>query len=210
MKRLFLFSLIASVALCAVIGIAVIILGNFGELEQKILLTTFTVTCMSILGLACGPAYETERGRIVATPGIVLAVTAGAAWMFLIWVNSMPESQLIPKGIMTATLLAIVFAHLSLVVLAKLEKRFLWAQYLLYVCVAALTGLLLSLIWFTDTFESDVTFRALGVLSILVAALTISVPVLHKLSDTQTDEAKIDDEIERLRARIAELEARKQ
>lgn len=208
MKRIFLTVLIVSVASSALVGIVVILVGNFGEFESRILMTTFSVTCASILGLACGPAYESGRGRAVALAGIVLAVLAGISWIILIWTDADLNESVI-RSIMSLTILAIVFAHVSLVVMARLERKFLWALYGLYLSVAALAGLLLSLIWFTDALESDLTFRILGVLSILVAALTILLPVLHKLSDSEADPAKIDAEIERLRARIALLEARK-
>ncbi|HUF05642.1 MAG TPA: hypothetical protein VMM38_15890 [Aridibacter sp.] len=208
MKKIFLTVLVVSVALSAVVGIIVILIGNFGEFESKVLMTTFSITCASILGLACGPAYESGRGRPVALAGIVLAVLAGVSWLLIIWARQ-PLSEPIVKSIMTLTVLAVVFAHVSLVLMARLEKKFLWALYALYLSVAALAGLVLSLIWFTEAFESDLTFRILGVLSILVAALTILLPVLHKLSDSESGAAKIDAEIERLRARIAALEARK-
>lgn len=209
MKKIFLFVLIVSVALSALVGIVVILVGNFGEFEGRVLMTTFSITCASILGLACGPAYESGRGRPVALAGVVLAVLAGCSWLFIIWSESQ-LSEPVVKSIMTVTVLAIVAAHISLVLLARLKRKFLWALYSLYLSVAALAGLILSLIWFTEAFESDLTFRMLGVLSILVAALTILLPVLHKLSDAETDPQKIDAEIDRLQARIAALEARKQ
>jgi len=65
LKKFFLYLSIGSVALSAVIGIGVILLGNFGEFETKVLLTTMTVTITSILGLACGSYLETGRGKIV-------------------------------------------------------------------------------------------------------------------------------------------------
>jgi len=53
-RKVFLYLLIASVAVSALIGIAVIIMGDFGEFEIRVLLTMLTITVTSILGLACG------------------------------------------------------------------------------------------------------------------------------------------------------------
>jgi hypothetical protein len=50
LRRLFLYLLIASIGLSAVIGIGVILFGNFGEIEIRILFTTLTVTVTSIFG----------------------------------------------------------------------------------------------------------------------------------------------------------------
>ena len=64
-KRAFLYLLVASVALSAIIGIAVLIFGNFGDFEIKVLLTTLTVTVTSILGLACGaPELLSQSHRV--------------------------------------------------------------------------------------------------------------------------------------------------
>ena len=49
----------------------------------------------------------------------------------------------------------------------------------------------------------------MGVLSIVIAALTIVTPVFHKLSQKETGLAEIDSEIEKLRTRIAELEQKR-
>ena len=48
----------------------------------------------------------------------------------------------------------------------------------------------------------------MGVLSIVIGALTIVTPVFHKLSVKETGE-DIDAEIENLKARIAKLESKR-
>ena len=73
LKRLFLYTLIASVAFSALMGIGVILLGNFGELEVRVLMTTLTITVTSIAGLACGAYYESGRGRYLPVVGISLS-----------------------------------------------------------------------------------------------------------------------------------------
>ncbi|MEO6050537.1 MAG: hypothetical protein ABIP78_04305 [Pyrinomonadaceae bacterium] len=64
LKRLFLYTLIASVAFSAIVGIGVVLFGNFGELEIRVMFSTLTITVTTILGLACGAYLETKRGRI--------------------------------------------------------------------------------------------------------------------------------------------------
>jgi hypothetical protein len=210
MKRIFLTVLIASVSVSAVVGIAVILIGNFGDFEMRVLATTFTVACASILGLACGAAYESDRGKVLPLAGIALAIISGVSWFVIIW-----SDRLVPeyfaKSVMSTTLLATALAHLSLVSLARLDSRFRWAVPAVFITIAALCGLVLSLIWFTDSFDSDITFRALGVLSIIGAAMTIVIPIFHKLSlePEQPEIEEIDAEIADLKARIAELEEKR-
>lgn len=215
MKKIFLNTLIASVAFSAAVGIIVILIGNFGEFEMKVLSSTFSIACASILGLACGAAYEAGRGKALPLTGIAFAVVSGLSFLIIIW-GPEPESEYLVKSIMSATIIAVALAHLSLVSLATLDSRFEWASLAVQVAVASLCLLVLILIWFTDSVESDFYFRVLGVISIVVAALTIMIPVFHKLSDVPPGTVEgeipgsradaIDAEIAGLKERIAELE----
>jgi len=82
-KRIFLYTLIASVVLSAVIGIGVVLFGDFGQTEIRVLMTTLTITTTSILGLACGAYFETGRGRLLPLTGIIFSLAA-AVMSFLI------------------------------------------------------------------------------------------------------------------------------
>jgi hypothetical protein len=208
LKKFFLYLLIASVALSALIGIGVILLGNFGELETKVLLTTMTVTITSILGLACGAYLETGRGKILPIAGIAFAVVSCALWIFLVWYGTVHQ-DFFAKTLLSLTLLAASCSHLSLISLARLDKRFLWSNYAVQIAVWMLTAFLLYLIWIEKHFESDFIPRVIGVLSIIIAALTITTPVFHRLSNQSSKAEDIDAEIERLKARIEELEKQK-
>jgi hypothetical protein len=75
-RRLFLYILIASVVLSALIGIAVLLFGDFGEVEIRVLFTTLTITVTSVCGLACGAFLESGRGRVLPAAGIGLAVVS--------------------------------------------------------------------------------------------------------------------------------------
>ena len=55
LKRLFLYLLVGSVSLSALVAIGVILFGNFGNIEVRIVFTTLTVTVTSIFG-----AFNTE------------------------------------------------------------------------------------------------------------------------------------------------------
>ena len=206
-KRAFLYLLIVSVALSALIGITVLIFGNFGEFEIKVLLTTITVTVTSILGLSCGAYLEIGRGKVIPLAGIVAASTSCVLWIYLIWHGTVHEEYFV-RTLMSLTLLSATSAHISLLSLATLEKRFIWSRYAFYVADLALTAYLLFLIWNSEWIDTDSTPRIIGVLSIIVAALTLVTPIFHKLSAGESA-ADIDAEIERLRAKIQEHEAKR-
>ena len=210
LKKLFLYLLIASVSISALLGIFTILLGNFGELEIKVLLTTLLISVISILGLACGASIEAKRGKFLPYAGIAFSLIAGICWVILIWIKFDTTSDLFPRIVMSSTVFAAAFSHLSLISLARLDRKFRWAIYSLFAGVFALVSLFMGFIWITDFFDNEFSYRILGVLTIIVSALTITIPVLHKLSDNFDETERIDAEIEKLKTRISELEMRKE
>lgn len=76
-------------------------------------------------------------------------------------------------------------------------------------CVGLLSAILLYLVWGEPDPSSDLIIRIIGILSILIAAVTVITPVFHRLSTDDADAEKIDAEIEKLNGRIAELEKKR-
>jgi hypothetical protein len=207
-KLIFLYMLIASVAISAVVGIGVLLIGDFGSLEIRVLMTTLTVTVTSILGLACGAYFESGRWRALPLAGIVLAIAAAVMTFFIIW-DVADDSEIFLKSTATVTLLALSCSHLSLLSLARLDKRFAWSRIAAFFLVWLLSAILLLLMWFEPEATGDLTARVIGVLSILIGAVTVMTPVFHKLSTNESPILEIDAEIEKLKTRIAELETRR-
>lgn len=208
LRRLFLYLLIASVGLSAVIGIGVILFGNFGSIEVRVLFTTLTVTVTSIFGLACGAYLETNRGKVLPLAGIALSVVSALMCFLIIW-DVLDDSETFVKSFLTTTLLAAACSHLSLLSLARLDRRFSWTRITAVVCIALLCTILLYILWFEPQGESDLIYRILGVLGILVAAVTVVTPILHKLSSAGSNLDKIEAEIADLERRISTLRDRK-
>lgn len=208
-KRLFLYLLIGSISVSAFLGVSIILFGNFGEIELRVLLTTLVVAVISILGLACGACLEAKRRKILPYAGIASSIIAGTIWIAIIWVKE-GGGEFIFKFVTSVTILAVALSHLSLISLARLDQRFRWAIYAIFSVVGILVAFLFGLIWATDSFSNEATYRLLGVLTILSTALTIVVPVFHKLSDNLDEGKLIDDEIAKLKLRIDELEKRKE
>lgn len=208
LKKFFLYLLITSVGVSALIGIGVILFGNFGDLEVRVLCTTLTVTVTSILGLACGAYLESNRGKLLPVSGIVFAVIAAILWMFVIWYRGEPVEWFM-KTTVTVTLLAASCSHISLLSLARLERKFIWSYYAVHVVIWCLTAFLLFLVWTEPKTYEDLIGRSIGVLSIIVASLTVITPIFHKLSSHEPVESEIDAEIARLQAKIEILRQRR-
>jgi hypothetical protein len=204
LRRIFLITLIASVVTSSLIGIGVLLFGNFGLIEVRVLMTTMVITIVSVLGLACGAYIEIRGGRELPYAGILFSVIAGLMSFFIIW-NILDEDEVFIKIFLNVTLLATACSHMSLLALARLDRRFSWTRISAVICVALLCAILLFILWFEPTGESDLIYRILGVLGILLAAITVVTPVLHKLSSDKSDVEKIDAEIRMLQKRIDEL-----
>jgi hypothetical protein len=208
-KKLSLYTLIVSVSLSALIGIGVILFGDFGELEAKVLATTFTIACMSILGLACGAYLETKRGKILPIAGIVFSIISAVMWLITIWTTFDLDIDLFSKTLVSATLSAVACSHLSLISIAKLDEKFQWSKVVLSFCVWILFSILLYIVWFQPDSSNDFILRIIAVLSIIITSLTIVTPVFSKLSQSLPETDEIDAEIMCLKKRIDEMEQRK-
>jgi hypothetical protein len=215
LKRPLLYLLIGSVVLGAVLGIIIVLRNKWGWFEVRVVLTTLTVAIASLCGLACDLS-RTPRGRNVL-PNVGLALTFLAAVMILggIWADV--DSEGYWKMTVSLAIFAIANVHVSLLSIARLAGRFRWVFLVTCQVIYGLALLLwIMIIWEID---NDRMFRFLAALSILDAALTLVIPLLHRISKaddgsgspTQTvlDErnvAALDHEIALLRKRLDSLE----
>lgn len=207
-RRLFLYLLIGSIAISALLGIGVLLLGDFGDIEVRVLMTALTVTVTSICGLACGACLEAGRGRYLPLAGIVFSVGAALMCFLIIW-NVLDDSEVFIKSFLTATIFAISCSHLSLLSIARLDQKFSWSRIAAFVCVWLLAAIFLYIMWFEPVGNSDLIYRIIGVLGILVASITVITPILHKLSSGGNEIEKIDAEIARLKREIEDLEIKR-
>ncbi len=210
LKKLSLQVLIGSVAVSALLGIFAILSGDFGWIEVRILLTTLTVSAASLCCLSCGALIEARGTRGLPHAGVGLSLVAALLVVGGIWTES--DSEFLWKTAVTTATFAVATAHVSLLLLARLAPRFAWARWAAFLVVYGVAAVVTAMVVFEV--HDEWMFRLLGVLAILDAAVTIVVPVLHRLSSddmANADEAvaAIDAEIERLRGRIDELERRR-
>jgi hypothetical protein len=170
--------LIGSIAVSAVLGVWAILVGDFGEFEAKVLLTSLTVSGASILAMACGAAWERRSLVRAAAAGIGTAVVTGALILVGIW-GEVGDDEFWRTTAMFS-IVACACAHASLLSLAVLESRFRWVQWAAFGLDAALAGSLILFVW--DAWTDESAERFIGVVSILLASATIAAPVLHRMS----------------------------
>lgn len=209
-KRWSLYTLIASISISAIIGILAILIGDFGQLEGRILLTTLTVSAASVCGLSCGASLETRRQKQIPLVGIVVALLAAILVIAGIWIE--PRSEVFWKTTASLSILAGSLAQFSLLLLAKIQSRFQWSLWAAGGVIASVAGVLLVMLW--GETDGEWIFRLLGALAVLDGAITILIPVFHYLSRGEIEPAQltnperlgqIDQEIRQCESKLEEL-----
>jgi hypothetical protein len=165
-----------SIAVNAALGIYAVLAPDFGETQGKILGTSLCVTGAVLLALACEPAWE--RGLLGPVPyaGAVLGGVGFTLAVAGIWAE--PESEIWGKTMGTIFAVAVACAAASLLAPARLAPRHAW----IFTVTLALLGLgaaMISLLLWLGDDPADEYLRALGVVMIVLAAFTVTVPVLH-------------------------------
>jgi hypothetical protein len=225
--RWFLYLLIASIGVGALLAILVILAGNWSWFETRVLLTTGSVAGASVCGMACGSAMSRYRSPWLPGIGIGLAILAAVMLIAGMWTEAASSGYW--RATASVAIFAVAVAHVALLSIARVQPSHRWVQ--LVAGGAALTFAALLVLIINASHVDDGTVRLLAVVGILDAALTLVVPIVYFLdrrSGVQTgggtepdgiegsgslppsDVASIDAEIARLQAQIDELRARRQ
>lgn len=191
-------SLIVALSLSALTGIYIFIVGDFGEMEIKTLITTLSLSFFSMTSLSCTVVLERKRVVWLAAPGLVLS-SIGLVWsLVMIWTEW--ETEFAGKTMVVLVLLAVSFAQSCLLELAPLKGRLLWVFVATVACIFTLAAVLSTMLIFE--LDDEFLMRLVGVLGILDTAGTLSVPILYKLGGKAPTEAR------RLRAQPGEQDWR--
>lgn len=178
LRSLFLKLFIGFLSLSALIAIACVLGGEFGELQAKILATTFTISGASICAMACAAYLEKFRRQAFAVEvfggaGIALCVLSAAGVIAGLWPEI--DSELYWKGVATVSLAAVGIAYALVLRLPVLLEAFRWSQQVAAGLIAALTALIVAAIW--GEIDAEGYYRLLAVVSILTVLLTLLVPI---------------------------------
>lgn len=208
--------MICSIALSALMGIWAILSG---DVEYRVLGTTLTIVGTSILGLACGAFLETPRSRkipliIVPVLGVILSILSALITVWMIWTETSWTAEVIWKTLLVSSLFAFSLAHLSLLSIAQLSRRFRWATATAYVVILALASIISYILIFEPPSEGTIVLRLIGVLAVIDAAITVMIPIFHRLSRTEFVDipsiTEVEAKIDELKAQIMRLEKQKE
>lgn len=180
-KKYFLKTLVIALSISALIGIFIFLVGDFGETEIRLLLTTLTIGGYSFTGLCSATIQNRNDVKYFSIIGMVISVigfllTIGAIWEFV-------DFDDIWKAMIIFIILSVAIAHVSLLLQIRLKTDNI--KYLLIgtvVCIS-LVALMLIKSTLTEFDESELYFRLLGVFSILDVLGTIATPILNRITE---------------------------
>lgn len=216
LKRAFAYGLIGSVLIGAALGIAAVLRNQWSEFEVRVLLTTAVLAAACICGLVCDLA-RTPRGlNLLPFAGLGLTLLTAAGMLLLVWWRLSPgPSEGLVRGIACLSCFTVATVHMSLLSVARLAPRFEWTRWAAYCIVYALASLLSAVVLDATPHGNDV-LRPIAVLSILAVAITLVIPLLHRISQTdpnfaalslhdEHNAAALDAEIDKLERRLTHL-----
>lgn len=214
LKRSLLYVLVGSVALAVVLGILLVLRNTWGWFEVRVILTTITIGAASVCGMASDLSRARVGRNILPTAGLILTLAATALILFGMWAE--PQAESYWKTTISVSIFAVAAAHVCLISVARLARRFRWMLVAAFQIILGLAILLVVMfVWEIDTPRM---FQIIAAVAILDAGITVLIPILHRISRTDPttappltllDErslAAIDGEIASLQRRLMELE----
>ena len=185
MKKAALYTFAGTVVLGVMLSILAILSGTWSWFEVRVILTLYTVSGASICALACVALWEREPGHPLAGLGLALTLTGAVLMVLAIWTDAADLAY--GKLTFSIVLFAIASGHLCLLSLARLSPQFRWAPIVAYVAIYGVAGTVTWMIWAEE--GSLQTFQLLGILAIVVAGVTILIPIFHALSKPTAETA---------------------
>jgi hypothetical protein len=177
LRKTFLWLFVGFLGLTALVAIVTVLIGEFDELDGKILGTTFTLSAASICAMSCAAFIEKRKVVSLGIAGIGAAALAAAMVIIGMWAEIGEEIYL--KSLGTMIVLAVGFAHTFLLVLPDLVKQHRWAQPVAMLLIFILGLQILFAIWIEP--DADLYFKILTVFAILVGLMTLMIPILLKI-----------------------------
>ena len=180
LRRWFLAALIGSLVISAMIAIFILIFGgDFDKTEGKILFTTLSISFFSLTGL--GSAAPLERGSRspLSYLGLALALAGFIFFVTGIW-SEWVEKEDYGRSMGIVAIFSFGFAQSGMLSLVRLRGMAKVLTPATIVIIFALAGLASAMILRDES--SSGYFRALGVLAVLNALGTVTIPLLGRMT----------------------------
>tara|TARA_R110002126_G_scaffold41590_20_gene120964 strand:- start:12141 stop:12902 length:762 start_codon:yes stop_codon:yes gene_type:complete len=164
-------------SLTAGIAMVTVLVGDFGDFEFKILVTTLTISAFSICAMSSF-AYL-QRGGDTTLASLALVVKSLTAILLIVatWFEIDNLTMLKLLGVMSTA--SVAFTHAFLLTLVRLEERQRWVQFLGIALLWLLAALIASAL--VLEVQEEGFYRLLVVVAIAVTLFTLVIPILGRM-----------------------------
>lgn len=178
MKRSLTRAAITLIAINAALAVAILALGSVGDTEGRILGTSLLATFSALVVMVQVPAMQEGRLGVVPMGGMVACGVGFVIVTAAIWGDFDADAWGRSGG--TAYVLAAASAVAAVFSGWPIRGRAAWVGGAADALIAIAALMILGAIWFE--FDSDGYWRTFAVISVLVAAAGLAVPILHRAS----------------------------
>lgn len=165
--------------LSALFAVWVVLTGKFGDFEIRVLLTTLSISVASMCAMACGAHIEKTKHIIFGAVGVSFSALSLLMTQIVIW--EIVDTTWFWKLCWSCVVISFALAHALLLNLPDLASNRLWLRYFADASVGSLAVLVMYLVWHEHSLGEDY-FRLLVVLGIVIALLSILIPIFSKLN----------------------------
>lgn len=182
-KKYFLRSLLIALALSAGVGIVIFLIGEFGDVEVRLLITTLSIGGFSLTGLCSSTLLERPNFRNFSIVGMIVSVTSFALTILTIW--ELLNLDVVWKLMIISMIVTVALSHASLLLLLNPINKEVRRTREFTMLTIAIVGLMLINSTITEFSEGELYFRFLGVFAILNVLGTIATPILNKTTSNK-------------------------
>ncbi|TWT79590.1 hypothetical protein CA13_09940 [Planctomycetes bacterium CA13] len=214
LKKPLLYALIVSVLLGAILGILLVLRNTWGWLEVRVMLTTVVIAVASLCGLACDLSKTPFGLNLLPKAGLVMTGITAAMLLLGMWGDV--DSEVYWKISAVVSIFGVATVHVCLLSIARLVGRFQWVYWIGCQVIFGLAVLLATIIF--GEIESEGIWRLVATMSIVAAAITLVIPILHRIGRMESSRedllmpvdrrniASIDEEIACMEKELARMQ----
>ena len=185
-RHLLLGAVVASLCATAALAIGILLFGEFGATQGRILMSTLLVGAFGLLGVPAAVLVDQGRHRRLALASGALAAAGLLMMLVLIWSGDDPPQPLV-KSALSVSALALAAGQIAALAGRRRPTdpssvRRLYA--LSTVVVVALAAMVVLALWLE--IESLAYYRVLGALAVLDVLLVALQPILAKIHARET------------------------
>lgn len=205
-KRRLLVAAVASLAATAAIAIGILLFGDFGSTEARILGTTAAISFFSLLALPAGVLLERRAAEALAW--LSLALVALAFVLVLAWIWSSGNSDGVARAAGAVTAYAVAVAQVAALTSRRRDSDTGAVRIVfLGACVLALLLATMAAYAIFGDVDDESFYRVLAALAVLDVFLVVLQPFLRRLAGGTATKTRIvlegtEEQIEAALARI--------